>query len=171
MRLTRFLIVGCILGLSACSNDGLRQLSQDGEGPDEFLILPGQELTQPENYTALPTPVPGASNRADVDPLGAASAALGGSSTARFNTASIGSSDGALVNHTSRLGRDADIRSTLAAEDEAFRKRRGRFTNIRIVNYDVYNEVYKREILAAYDEWWRWRRAGARTPAAPPTGG
>ncbi|MEP2532264.1 DUF3035 domain-containing protein [Shimia sp.] len=167
--MSRILIVGLGLALAACSSDkGVRQLSSTGDGPDEFLVMPGKPLTQPENYAALPPPTPGQGNITDLDPMGDAVVALGGSRTARNNKQTIGKSDGALVSYTSRNGRAADIRQTVLAEDDAFRKRRGRFTNFRIGKQDRYNEVYNRQQLNSYDEWWRWRSSGARTPAAPP---
>ncbi|MGX9352741.1 DUF3035 domain-containing protein [Shimia sp. W99] len=169
MRLRHVLMIGLVLGLAACGSDkGVRVLSSNGEGPDEFRIVPGKPLTQPKDYAALPAPTPGQGNITDQDPLGDAAVALGGSAKARNNTQGIGSSDGALVNYASRKGRDGNIRQTVGAEDAEFRRKRGRFTNIRIVKEDRYNEIYKREHLDYYPEWWRWRKAGAKTPAAPP---
>ncbi len=170
MGFLRLLILAVLaVGVSACSNSKtLHSNVPTGQGPDEFTIMPGKELTQPKDYAALPPPTPGGVNRTDQDPLGDAVAALGGSANARspYNT-TIPASDGGLVNYTSRLGREADIRQTVLAEDEAFRKRRGRFTQIRISRKGLYEEVYKRQALDYNNEWWRWKRAGARTPAAP----
>ncbi len=73
-----------------------------------------------------------------------------------------------MINHASRFGRDPTIRAELAAVDEDFRRSRGRLTQIRIVPVDRYNQVYRRQALDAQREQARWRRAGARTPAAPP---
>ncbi|WP_353310912.1 DUF3035 domain-containing protein [Shimia sp. NS0008-38b] len=155
-------VAGCTSGGTLHSN------VPSGEGPDEFAILPNKELTQPSDYSALPAPTPGGVNRTDQDPLGAAVAALGGSATARSPyTTGIPSSDGALVNHTSRLGRDANIRQVVWEEDEAFRAKRGRFTSIRISKKGLYEQVYKPQELDYRQEWWRWKRAGVRTPAAP----
>ncbi|PSL18515.1 DUF3035 domain-containing protein [Shimia abyssi] len=169
MRMMRLLMIGSVLALAACSGEkGVRVLSKTGDGPDEFVVVPGKPLVQPENYAALPPPTPGGRNLSDQDPLADAVVALGGSAAARSNTSSVGRADTALINYTSRNGRQADIRRTVAAEDEAFRVKRGRFSNIRIVRQDRYNELYRRETLRSYDEWWRWRRAGVRTPAAPP---
>ncbi len=169
MRLSRALILGVGLLLAACSSDkGIRQLSSNGDGPDEFRILPNKPLEAPPSYTALPTPTPGAENRTDLDPIGDAVVALGGSRKAT-HTSSIPSRDSSLVNYTGRQGRAQDIRTSLATEDAQFRKSRGRFTNIRLTKSDRYNEVYKRHHLNQYAELYRWRRAGVATPTAPPT--
>lgn len=168
MHVSRLLILGLVAGLAACSSDRtLRTMTHNGDGPDEFRIMPSKELTQPKDYSSLPTPVPGGVNRTDVDPVGEAIVALGGRAPSRDNSATIGASDGALVNYASRQGRSADIREVTRLEDEEFRKKRGRFTNIRIKKTDIYEKVYKPQDLAEQDEWWRWRRAGAKTPAAP----
>ncbi|MCH2067236.1 DUF3035 domain-containing protein [Shimia sp.] len=170
MKLLRLLILGvAAVGLAACSGKNtLHSNAPSGDGPDEFTIMPAKELTQPKDYAALPTPTPGGVNRTDQDPLGDAVAALGGSAAARspYNTG-IPASDGNLVNYSSRLGRDANIRATVLAEDEEFRRKRGRGTWLRISKKGLYEDVYKRQALDYRDEWWKWKRAGARTPAAP----
>ncbi|WP_372884113.1 DUF3035 domain-containing protein [Shimia sp.] len=169
MRLSRALILGASLLLAACSNDkGVRHLSSNGDGPDEFRILPNKPLEAPPNYTSLPAPTPGEGNRTDLDPLGDAVVALGGSRSAKHATA-IPGRDSSLVNYASRQGLSPDIRASLASDDEAFRQSRGRFTNIRLVKQDRYNEVYKRYHLDQYRELYRWRGAGVATPTAPPT--
>ncbi len=170
MGLLRLLILGMVaVGLAACSGSKtLHSNAPTGDGPDEFSIMPAKELTQPKDYAALPPPTPGGVNRTDQDPLGDAVAALGGKASARspYNTA-IPASDGNLVNYSSRLGREANIRATVLAEDEEFRRKRGRGTWLRISKKGLYEDVYKRQALDYRDEWWRWKRAGARTPAAP----
>lgn len=170
MGLLRLLIVGmAALSLAACtSGKTLHSNAPTGDGPDEFSVMPAKELTHPTDYVALPPPTPGGVNRTDQDPLGDAVAALGGSAAARspYNTG-IPASDGALVNYSSRLGREANIRSTVWDEDEEFRRKRGRFTSIRISKKGLYEDVYKRQALDYRSEWWKWKRAGARTPAAP----
>lgn len=169
MRASRALIIGLSLLLAACSGDkGVRHLSSNGDGPDEFRILPAKPLSEPPNYSYLPPPTPGQSNITDLDPVGDAVAALGGSRKATKKT-TIPGGDSSLVNYSGRLGRTQDIRTTLAAEDADFRKRRGRFTNIRISKQDRYNEIYEKHHLDQYAEQSRWRRAGITTPAAPPS--
>ncbi|SFK93656.1 DUF3035 domain-containing protein [Shimia haliotis] len=168
MHVSRLLILGLVAGLAACSSDKtLRTMPNNTDGPDEFRILPGKELTQPKDYAALPAPTPGEANRTDLDPVGDAVVALGGRVPSSDSANTIGSSDGALVNYASRNGRTADIRQTTRLEDEDFRKKRGRFTNIRLKKTNIYEKVYRPLDLEENDEWWRWRRAGARTPAAP----
>ncbi|MEQ9694432.1 DUF3035 domain-containing protein [Shimia sp. SDUM112013] len=168
MRIKRMVLVGMALTLAACSgDDGLRQLSKPGSGPDEFRILPAKPLEQPTNLTALPVPTPGGVNRTDVDPISDAVVALGGSRSAATSTA-ISSSDAAMVNYTGRKGRSADIRAATAAEDADFRRKRGRFANIKLGKQDRYNEVYEQQHLGQFSEQDRWRQAGAPTPAAPP---
>lgn len=168
MRITRVLMAGCIMALAACSSDdGIRVLSSNGDGPDEFRILPSKPLSAPASYDALPEPTPGGTNLTDLDPKGDAVVALGGRRAAVYSD-TVARSDSALLAYTGRNGRAEDIRGTLAAEDEEFRKRRGRFSNIKIVKQDRYNDVYDRYQLDQYREQYRWRRSGAVTPAAPP---
>ncbi|MCW8842783.1 MAG: DUF3035 domain-containing protein [Rhodobacteraceae bacterium] len=167
MRIMRVLMIGCVLALGACSNDGIRILSSNGDGPDEFRILPAKPLSAPKTYAALPEPTPGGKNLTDLDPKGDAVAALGGRRDA-VHSEKIARSDSALVSYTGRNGRSASIRGTLATEDEAFRKSRGRLANIKLVKQDRYNQVYDRYQLDQYQEQYRWRRGGAVTPAAPP---
>jgi hypothetical protein len=167
MRLMQagMIVFACAL-LSACANTGLRELDKPGEGPDEFRIVPGKPLQSPEDYASLPAPTPGEGNLTDQQPLNDSVAVLGGRRPAAGGA--VPSRDGAIVNHASRFGRDGSIRTQLAAEDEDFRRRRGRFTNIRIVREDNYGKVYRNELLDPRAEQRRWRRAGARTPSAPP---
>ncbi len=168
MRKSQALILIMGLALSACSNQkGIRVLTNDGNGPDEFVILPSKPLSAPEDYSALPPPTPGGTNITDVDPIGDALAVLGGKRTPAVS-GQVGTGDQGLVSYVARKGTDANIRATLAEEDAKLRKRRGRFTNIKLVKTDSYNKVYKFHHLDAYQELARWRRAGAKTPAVPP---
>jgi len=167
MRVSRAIILGVSLLLAACSGkEGIRHLSSNGDGPDEFRILPSKPLETPQNYSALPTPTPGGSNITALDPKGDAVAALGGSRKAVHST-TISKSDAALVNYSGRTGRSADIRQTVAAEDAEFRRTKGRFSNFKIVKEDRYNEIYEGQHLNAPREQARWRAGGAKTPAAP----
>ncbi len=155
------------LGLTACGDKGLRNLRTDSAGPDEFLLQPVKPLEAPANYTELPSPTPGQANLTDRSAVSEGVAALGGR-TGDPNAA-IPASDGALVQHVSRRGVDPNIRAELAEADAAFRKRRGRFGQIRLVPTDRYDDVYRRFILNARSEAAKWRRAGARTPSSPPS--
>ncbi|GGX41400.1 hypothetical protein GCM10007385_06180 [Tateyamaria omphalii] len=152
--------------LAACENKGLRQVTSRGDGPDEFIVVPSKPLQEPESFTALPQPTPGGFNRTDQRPLEDSAVALGGQRTSP--NAPIPGADGALVNHASRFGRDANIRATLAAADAEFRKRQSRLTQIRIVPEDVYNQAYRREALDAGKTARTFQNAGIPTPTAPP---
>ena len=169
-RRIAFLILAAV-GLSACGgyerDIKLRDVRSVSPGPDEFGILPGKPLQEPQSFAELPTPTPGSVNRTDQNPLADGVAALGGRAD-RPQNKGVPAGDGALVRHASRNGVDPNVRADLAAEDEDFRKRRSRFTRIRLVRQDLYNKVYKRETLNARREWNRYRRVGARTPTAPP---
>lgn len=171
MSVARLKILGVVvvLALAGCTSGGtLHSNVKSGNGPDEFSILPNKELQVPSDLSALPPPTPAGVNRTDQDPLGDAVAALGGSAAARsaLNT-NIPNSDSGLVSYASRLGRDANIREVVAQEDQDFRDRRGRFTSIRISKKGLYEQVYRPQTLDFREEWWRWKRAGVRTPAAP----
>ncbi len=154
------------LALSACANKGLRDLRTDSKGPDEFMIQPVKPLEEPASYSALPPPTPGQANLSDRSARSEGVSAFGGRPQALEG--GIDRRDGALVTHASRLGVAPGIRTELAETDAAFRKRKARFTQIRIVPVDRYNQAYKRQALDAGAEAARWRRAGARTPSSPP---
>ena len=171
MRIRTAMLMLAAFGIAACGgyerDISLRDMRSATPGQDEFMILPGKPLQAPPNFTQLPAPTPGGSNITDQNPLGDGVAALGGN-PARLQDSGIPAGDAGLVRHAARNGSDANVRAELAAEDEAFRRRKSRFTNFRIVKQDLYNQVYKRESLNARNEWNRYRRAGARTPTAPP---
>lgn len=162
----RVILILIPLALAACANKGLRDLQTDSNGPDEFLIQPVKPLEAPTSYAELPAPTPGQANITDRSALAEGAAAFGG----RLDSADAGipASDGALVQHASRRGVDPNIRTDLAEDDAKFRKRKQRFTQIRIVPVDRYDQAYRRQALDAEAEAGRWRRAGARTPSAPP---
>ena len=168
MLKSRAVILLAVLGLGACGQTTLHDLRSSDPGPNEFSIIPSKPLTAPEDYASLPAPTPGGSNITDHQPLQDAVAALGGRAAALSETQGASVADSGLVNYVSRFGVPAGIRQTVAEEDEAFRKRRGRFVNIKLVKQDRYNDVYKRHALDQKRELWRWRRAGALTPSAPP---
>ena len=67
------------LVLQGCSEGGrLMNLSSASTTPDEFAILPSRGLEIPDDLAALPAPVPGGSDLARVDAIGAGVRALGG---------------------------------------------------------------------------------------------
>lgn len=154
--------------LAACENKGLRQIQSRGEGPDEFIILPAKPLEEPESFSALPAPTPGGVNRTDQRPFDDVAAQLGGQRGSV--TAPIPGGDAALVNHTSRFGREANIRATLAEADAQFRKRQARFSQIRLFPEDRYAEAYRREAIRPGRVAAQFQRAGIPTPTAPPGG-
>lgn len=157
------------LAISACANTGLRNLQNNTAGPDEFLIEPVKPLAEPSNYNTLPPPTPGRANLADRSAINEGITAFGGQPQAQGG--GILAADAPLVQHASRLGVAPNIRADLAESDAAFRQRRGRFTQIRLVPVDRYAQAYRRQALDADAEAARWRRAGARTPSYPPSRG
>jgi hypothetical protein len=112
--------------LAGCGGSGdpqLMNITQPGDGPDEFAILPARPLEMPQDLAQLPPPTPGGANRTDVQPQADAIAALGGNPAAVTRSGTIPAADGALVSSASRYGVTPDIRQTLAAEDLEFRAR------------------------------------------------
>ncbi len=138
--------------------------TNDGEGPDEFGILPTKPLEAPEDYSLLPTPTPGGRNLVDPTPEADAVAALGGNPA----VLSRASTDGGLVRYAGRFGVSPSIRSELAANDLAFRQQNPGRVLERWFNLTTYFDTYAPLSLDKYRELERFRRAGIRTPAAPP---
>lgn len=164
MGARRAAAAGLALCLLAACDGGPPQLMnlRAGDGPDEFAILPPKALQLPPDVAALPPPTPGGANLTDPNPRADAIVALGG------NPSGGAGGDAALLNHTGRYGRAADIRATLAAEDYAFRDRnRGRVLE-RLFNTTVYYAAYKPQSLDQQAELRRWRARGVATPSAPP---
>ncbi len=156
-----------MLTLAACGggDPSLMNLRASGDGPDEFGILPPKALQMPDDLASLPEPTLGGSNLTDPTPEADAVAALGG----RIREgAGIPSGDSALVNHASRYGRTASIRSELAAEDLEYRRDNNGRVLERIFNVNVYYKAYRKQSLDQHAELARWRKRGARTVSAPP---
>ncbi|MFK7870053.1 MAG: DUF3035 domain-containing protein [Roseobacter sp.] len=164
MRLIVAMTISAVV-LSACANDGLRQVRSTSPGPDEFIIEPNKPLQQPTDAQSLPTPTPGGTNLTDNDPLGDAVIALGGRPD---QGGAVPSSDAAIVTAASRFGVTPQIRQDLDRVDEDFRRRQSRLTQIRIFPEDRYNQIYSDEALDQPREADAWRRAGAKTPSFPP---
>lgn len=141
-------------------------VTSPGEGPDEFAIVPNRPLQQPESFTELPPPAPGAPNRVDPNPDADAIAALGGNPAAVSR--GIPASDSGLISHASRYGVGQNIRQTLAAEDLEYRRRKDGRLLERLFNVNVYYRAYRPMSLDKYAELERFRQAGVRTPSAPP---
>ncbi len=172
MRAARLCLGFLAIGVLAACGDrdiGLRDLRSFDRSPEEFGVVPNRPLELPET-TTLPPPTPGAANRTDLNPKADAVAALGGNpgATVARGTA-IPAQDAGLVSNASRFGRDAGIRAQLAQEDLAFRQRKSLFT-FSLVPRDEYDAAYRAQTLDAYRWLQVYRRAGARTPTAPPEG-
>lgn len=160
--------MAAMLALTACGGDktpSLMNVRSATNGPDEFGILPPKALEMPEDLATLPEPTLGGTNRTDPTPLDDAIVALGGTPGA---AGVIPAGDGALVRHGSRYGTEAGIRATLATEDLEYRRKNDGRLLERLFNVNVYFKAYKKQSLDQQAELRRWRRAGARTPSAPP---
>lgn len=153
--------------LAGCGNDDnpvLMNLRPQGNGPDEFAILPPRPLELPTDLAALPAPTPGGTNRTDPNPKADAIIALGGNPQA----AGVPAGDAALVTYASRAGVANGIRAMLAAEDLEFRRdNNGRLLE-RLLDVNVYFKAYRNQSLDQQAELAFWRARGARTPSAPP---
>jgi len=161
---TPLTLAAVLVALAACGRGDPRLMNvrNTETGPDEFAVLPTAPIEIPGDLAALPQPTPGGVNRTDPDPEGDAIRALGGNPE-RANRAA-----GDIVIYAARFGTAADIRGTLAAEDLDYRSRnRGRPLE-RWFNVNVYYDAYRPMSLDRYAELERLRRAGVRTPAAPP---
>ncbi|OYW61603.1 MAG: pyruvate/2-oxoglutarate dehydrogenase complex, dihydrolipoamide acyltransferase (E2) component [Rhodobacterales bacterium 32-66-7] len=161
------LAVAMMLALSACGggNRSLMNLTS-GDGPDEFAIVPPKALEMPDTLADLPAPTPGGANRSDPQPTSDAIVALGGQPSA---AGGIPSGDGALYAHAARFGVESGIRDALAAEDLEFRSdNQGRVLE-RLFNVNVYYRAYRKQSLDQEAELARWRKAGVKTPSAPPS--
>lgn len=157
------------LALSACGNGDkvpeLMNLRSTTNGPDEFSVLPARPLELPDDLTALPEPTPGGGNLTDPNPQGDAIVALGGSVRP---AGGVPAGDAGLASYAGRNGVSSDIRGTLTTEDLEFRKRNNARLLERLFGLNVYYRAYGRQALDQHRELDRWRRAGARTPSAPP---
>ncbi|MAU51577.1 MAG: hypothetical protein CMN17_04200 [Roseovarius sp.] len=163
------LSVAVVAGCGGRERDvSLTRLRASSNGPDEFSIIPSKPLEMPEDMAALPAPTPGGPNRTDQNPVADGVAALGGN-LAVTQTEAPSAANSALLAHSTRYGRDPEIRQTLAAEDREIRNRYGQVNLLRgILPGDDYTQAYERQWLDAYAEERRLRRAGVRTPASPP---
>jgi hypothetical protein len=159
-------MLGAAFLLAACGSDQptLMNIKAQGNGPDEFAILPPKPLEMPESLADLPEPTPGGMNRTDPRPNDDAVIALGG----KPSTGGIPASDGALVAQASRFGTTSGIRQQLAAEDLDYRRRKDGRLLERLFNVNVYYRAYEPMSLDQFAELERWRRAGAGNPSAPP---
>lgn len=153
------------LVLSACASDRepqLMNLRNPGDGPDEFLVVPAKPLAMPEDMAALPTPTPGGRNLADATPREDMIAALGG------NAAAARGGSGGLVSYATRFGTAPNIRAELAVADLEYRRQNNGRLLERWFSIPVYFDAYAPLSLDQAAELERFRRAGVRTPSAPP---
>jgi hypothetical protein len=162
---TAFAVVILALALGGCGEGGvagsLRQAGVVGQ-PDEFMVLPTRPLEMPPSLSALPPPVPGATDRVAYRPREDAIVALTGrppgeAPAAPGLVAAVG-------------GADPAIRSILVAEDAEFRRQNRPRLLERWFRRDRDRLVYSAVTLDADAEWRRLRAAGLRVPAAPPAG-
>lgn len=163
--LTLFSALAAMLAVAACSGDRdpqLMNLKNPSDGPDEFLVVPAKPLVMPEDMAALPTPSPGGRNLADATPREDMFAALGG------NAAAASGGSGGLLAYATRFGTDGNIRTELAVADLEYRRANNGRLLERLFNVPVYFDAYAPFSLDQQAELERFRRAGARTPAAPP---
>lgn len=163
------LALAATIAVSGCAKKDrkLMNLRSSGRGPDEFSVLPTKPLQEPKNYAALPEPTPGGSNLTDPTPVADAVAALGGNPKA-LKRAGIPSADQGVVQVSARRGISSDIRPVLAAEDKEFRQKNPPRLFERLFGVTTYYKVYEPQSLDRYGELQRLRRAGVKTPAAPP---
>lgn len=164
-RLFSSLTLGAaLIALAACgaADPRLMNIRNTEAGPDEFAVLPTNPIAIPENLSALPQPTPGGANRTDPDPEGDAIRALGGNPERATRMA------GDITAHATRFGVSDDIRGVLAAEDLDFRRQNSGRLLERLFDSNVYFRAYRDMSLDRYAELERLRRAGVRTPAAPP---
>jgi len=162
------LVCGALVALTACgSSAGLRDLSTDSAGPDEFSVIPQRALDIPETLE-LPAPTPGGANKADPNPTGDAIAALGGSQAAG-RAGGVPAQDAALVAQAGRNGVTTGIRALLADEDASYRRTRGALSGWNpFSKADRYFSAYAGQALDAYSELTRFRNLVVATPTAPP---
>ncbi len=161
------LLVAVVAVTSACGGPEepeLMNITNPGEGPDEFTVNPNKPLEIPEDVAALelPLPTPGGTNLAGPTPEADMVAALGG------NLENAVSGNGALISYTTRFGSEPNIRADLALVDLEWRRRNDGRLLERIANVNVYFNAYEELSLDQYAELDRFRRAGIKTPSAPP---
>lgn len=164
MRAALGMIAAVALVAGCAGEPRLYNLRSDSGGPDEFAILPTKPLEMPQDMAALPPPTPGAANLADPTPRADAIAALGGNPAVLARAGG----DPGLVRHATRFGVSPGIREDLAAADATFREGRGPRLLERLASVSVYNRAYAPFALDQQAEAARFRRAGIRTPSAPP---
>lgn len=164
-EMRRILLAAFVLVLAGCGGrdepESLINVQNQGDGPDEFVLIPNEPLEIPEDIASRELPEPGGENRTEQTPDAILASALGGRATA-------GVTDSAFVRATQRFGVTEDIREVLADEDEEIR--RTAFIRVleRAARVNVYFRVYEDQTLDSYEELDRLRQTGVKTPVAPP---
>ena len=87
---TKAIIIATLCAVIAFS--GCARVSRVDPGPDEFLVLPNAQLSDPTGFANLPSP--GGVSRAEVNPFAQAIAALGGTSTGQLRLLGTGAAAG-----------------------------------------------------------------------------
>jgi hypothetical protein len=157
-----------LTALTACESGDPQLMNIRTDAPDEFSVLPSKPLEAPEDYTALPEPTLGGTNRVDPTPQADAVAALGGDPTRLDPGGQIRAGEQGLISYASRYGVPADIRATLATEDLDWRRTNNGRLLERMFNVNVYYSSYKPMSLDQHNELERLRLLGIWTPSAPP---
>lgn len=163
--LALLVLLALVLGGCADRAPQLMNLRADSGSPDEFAVLPRNEIEMPADLSTLPAPLADGANRTDPDPRGAAIAALGGDPALARRDGRPGA-DGALLAQAG--GAAPTIRADLAAEDLAFRKaNRGRLLE-RWARINTYYTAYQPQSLDQQRALDAARAAGVAGPSAPP---
>lgn len=159
------------LSLAACGNSqdggGLSRGQSTENGPDEFAIVPTHPLVIPADLATLPKPTSNIRNRTDPLPKHDAVAALGGQPE-RLDSRAVSASDGPLLAAATRNGIEPNIRGKLAKEDQEFRNNNRPLFLPRLLKINTYFSVYKDQTLDPVRTIAIMRRAGIKTPTAPP---
>lgn len=159
---------GAIVFLAACGDEGddrdllERITSSSADAPEEFATLPQKPLILPNDLTALPTPTPGTTSRADLTPREDALAALGG-------RASTAGPDGRLITALGANRVTPGIRDVLRAEDAEYRAQNRGLPLDRLFGRVTDSRIYADQILDPEAELLRLRARGVWVPQLPPT--
>ncbi len=87
---TKAMIIPALCAAIAVS--GCSRVSRVDPGPDEFLVLPNAQLSDPAGFANLPSP--GGVSRAEINPFAQAIAALGGTTTGQMRLLGTGAAAG-----------------------------------------------------------------------------
>ncbi len=168
MILPRLTCLFVCIALAACGGKDkdvvLAKIKKKGDGPDEFSIIPGKALQEPEDYTLLPKPTPGNINLTDQTPKIDGIIALGGTPP----QSGIAKTETSLVAHVGQFNAPTNIRQTIATEDKELRRRYGNVNIFKFGGAGNYNAAYRKHWLNGYSEQERLSQRNVQTPTAPP---